>query len=178
MANDSMDSALARCALFAGVSQDELVGLAQSARLAARDYPRGAVIAFEDDPCSAIGIVLEGSVLIQRIYPSGKVVVLETVRAVECFGEALLFSDRGLYPATLVCPEDTRVVFIPREDVLNWMGRSPVFLRNILRSLSNRILFLNRRIKGLSLGSVRQRVANYILEEAARQKRDQIGLAW
>lgn len=178
MTTESIISIFAGCRLFAGLPLNELAALVESASLAAREYPRGAVLAFEEDPCSAIGVVLEGSVLIQRIYASGKVVVLETVRAGESFGEALLFADLGVYPATLVAPEATRVVFIAREEVLRWMGSSPLFLRNMLSSLSNRILLLNRRIKGLSLGSVRQRVANYILEEAARQKREQIELAW
>jgi CRP-like cAMP-binding protein len=171
-------SALAKCGLLAGVMTEELAVLAASAHLAVRAYPRGAVIAFEEDACDAIGVVVDGSVHIQRIYPSGKVIVLETVRAGESFGEALLFTERGVYPATLIAPEDTLLVFIAREDVLAWMARSPLFLRNMLRSLSNRILLLNRRIKGLSLGSVRQRVANYILEESARQASPRIELAW
>lgn len=178
MLGDPIISTLARCGLFAGLPAEQLAELVTAARLVARDYPRGAVIAFEEDACSAIGVVLAGSVHIQRIYPSGKVIVLETVRAAESFGEALLFAESGVYPATLIAPEDTRLVFISREDVLGWMARSPLFLRNMLRSLSNRILLLNRRIKGLSLGSVRQRVANYILEESARQKSQRITLAW
>jgi CRP-like cAMP-binding protein len=178
MTTEPILTTLARCRLFAGLPAGELAALVDAARLAARDYPRGAVLAFEEDACTAIGIVMEGSVLIQRIYPSGKVVVLETVRPAESFGEALLFSDLGAYPATLVAPEAAKVVFIPREDVLDWLSRSPAFLRNMLNVLSNRILLLNRRIKGLSLGSVRQRVANYILEESARQGRQQIAVAW
>lgn len=178
MPADLLIATLARCGLFAGLAPDELTALVSSTHLALREYERGAVIAFEEDECDAIGVVLRGSVHIQRIYPSGKVVVLETVRAAESFGEALLFAERGVYPATLIAPEDTRVAFISRADALDWMRRSPVFLSNVLRSLSNRILLLNRRIKGLSLGSVRQRVANYLLEEAAQQHSPRLTLAW
>lgn len=178
MPPDPLTLFLARCSLFAGLTAADLSSLLAGAPLTARGYQRGEVIAFEDDPCDAIGVVLSGSVHIQRIYPSGKVVVLETVREAESFGEALLFADSGAYPATLIAHDDTRLVFISRADALEWMRRSPVFLSNVLRSLSNRILLLNRRIKGLSLGSVRQRVANYILEEAAKQKSTRLTLAW
>ena len=169
---------LARCPLFAGLPPADLDALAGTAHLRQRSYSRGEVIAFEEDPCDALGIVLAGEVNIQRIYPSGKVIVLETVRTAEIFGEALLFSDQGAYPATLIAADDARLAFIPRATIFDWMGRSSDFRANMLRSLSNRILLLNRRIKELSLGSVRKRVANYILSESDRQQSDRFSLAW
>jgi CRP/FNR family transcriptional regulator, dissimilatory nitrate respiration regulator len=135
-----------------------------------RDFERDQVIAFEEDACSAIGIVAAGTVHIQRIYPSGKSITLETLRAGGSFGEALLFSQPGVYPATLIASEPTRLLFLDKAGVLEMLSASPVFLNNFLQILSNRILLLNRKIKSLSLGSVRQKVANFLLEEMARQK--------
>ena len=169
---------LAKTPLFSGLTPEALRGLLDASQLIVRGYAKDQVIAFEEDPCGAIGVVARGSVHIQRIYPSGKSITIETIRAGDSFGEALIFADQGSYPATLIAPEETRVVFITREEVQRLLGQSPRFLENFLRMLSNRILLLNRRIKGLSYTSVRQKVANYLLEEYQRQGKSPLVLPW
>ncbi len=160
---------LSRYALFASLTLQEQQEAAGQIRLSTRTYARGQVVGFEEDPCEAVGIVASGSIHIQRIFPSGKLITIETFQAGDSFGEALVFSDRGTYPATLVAREDTQVLFVPREEVVRLCTRYPRFLENFMRTLSNRILLLNARIKNLSFATVRQKVANHLLEEQRRQ---------
>ena len=171
-------STLRTSPLFEGMKREELELAAQSLRARRADYAKNEALFQEEDPCTSLGIVASGSVRIQRIYPSGRSVVLETINAGGCFGEALLFADRAVYPATLLAAEETSVLYVPKDAVMGLMSASPAFMQNMLRSLSSRILLLNRRIKGLSVGSVRQRVANYLLEEREHQRSDRVALGW
>lgn len=161
---------LTTCPLFRGIPAADLQKLLAQAHLALRDYAKDEVVGFEEDDCDAIGILAAGCIHIQRLYASGKSITIETLNAGDSFGEALVFADNGAYPATLIAAEDSRVIFLSKDDVLRLLSASPIFLRNFLRMLSNRILHLNRKIKGLSYSTVRQKVANYLLEEYQRQK--------
>lgn len=164
--------------LFQSVAPDVLASLAAQAETNMKVFNRDEIIAFEGDPCVSIGIVVRGTVHIQRLYPSGKSITIEILRSGDNFGEALLFADPGVYPATLIATEQSTIFFIPRDEVLRLLEISPAFCSNMLRSLSNRILLLNRRIKGFTFGTVRQKVANYLLEEYARQKSRRLAMQW
>lgn len=173
--NQVLQSLLA-CPLFTGLTEAEMQEIVAQSRLTVRQYQRDQVVAFEDDECDTLGILAEGSIHIQRIFPSGKLITIETFTTGSSFGEALIFSQSNAYPATLIAKEDTTVIYIPRAAVIGFCTQFPRFLANFMSTLSDRILLLNRKIKNLSLGTVRQKVANFILEESHRQKQDEVSL--
>ncbi len=168
---------LSGSALFKNMNLQDLRAISKSYHFTTRRYTRSQVVALEEDTCEAIGIVTTGSIHIQRIFPSGKLITIETFAAGDSFGEALVFSDQNSYPATLIAREETTVLYISRADVVQFCSAYPRFLENFMRSLSNRILLLNSRIKTLSYATLRQKVATYILEERRRQGADTLRLA-
>lgn len=157
------------CALFDGLTDPDIKRICQEATFFRRNFGRDEIVAFEEDPCQSIGIVISGSIHIQRLFSSGKTITLETFYRSDSFGEALLFADQSDYPATLVAREETQVLYIDKQAILDLCNRYPVFMSNILRALSNKILLLNRKIKSLTYTSIRQKVSNHLLEEARRQ---------
>ncbi len=167
---------LSSCALFSALPPDVLAAWAATARIIRREYAQGAFLAFEDDPCESLGVIASGAVHVCRLFSSGKQITLETFGPGDSYGEALIFSDTPAYPATLIAREKSTVLLIPRDEITRLCDQSPAFLHSLLRMLSNRILLLNRRIKRLAFGSVRQKVANYLLEERNRQQRDDLTL--
>lgn len=173
---DFIQKTMSACPLFSPLSEREIAAVAAQARFRTQQYEGGQVVAFEEDPCTALGVVASGSIHIQRIYANGKLITIETFQAGDSFGEALMFSDGGVYPATLIAKEATTVLFIDRADIIRLCSAYPHFLNSFLRTLSNRILLLNRKIKNLSFQSIRQKVANYLLEEQALQKSDTLAL--
>jgi CRP-like cAMP-binding protein len=166
---EQIKNILASCPLFSnlGLAARGEIGLGRGVSI--RQYARDQVVAFEEDNCNHLGIVASGSIHIQRIFPSGKTITLETFDAGDSFGEALIFSDTGTYPATLIASDETSVLFIPRETIVDLCTRYPDFLREFIRTLSNRILLLNNKIKSLTMGTVRQKVAHFLIEEYQRQ---------
>ena len=167
---------LAACPLFSQLTDEERNEVAAQIHFYIRKYDRDEVVAFEEEECSAIGIVASGGIHIQRVYASGRTITIETFRTGDSFGEALVFAENCAYPATLVTQEETTVVYISREEIIALCSRYPHFLRSFLRTLSERILLLNRKIKSLSYQTVRQKVANFLLEERRQQKSDLLTL--
>jgi CRP-like cAMP-binding protein len=173
---NNLVDALSTCTLFQDLPATELQALAAQLQRSYREYQKEEIIAFEEDECTAIGVVLSGSIRVERIFPSGKTVRVDRLEAGNSFGEAIVFSDQGSYPATLTANEATSVVSLSRAEVPGLCARSPRFLSNFLRLLSNKILMLNRKIKSLAYQTVRQKVAGYLLDEQASQKSEALAL--
>ena len=167
---DSLIATLENSALFKGFAPGQLKTLLARFNAPLRRYTAQAVVAFEDDQCTWLGIVISGSVKIERILASGKTMTIETLGRGASFGEALIFADDNRYPATIQSLEDSQVFCLSRKDIITLCHESVLFLGNFNRLLSNRLLMLNRKVKSLSFTTIRQRVVNYLLDEYQRQK--------
>lgn len=168
--------ALADCLLFQGFSNAEIKLVLQVIPNQMEVYRKGEPLAIEGNPCPGIGIVIKGSAEIQRVYASGKTVTIDMVRPGDSFGEVILFSNVSYFPVTIMTRDETQVMFLSKKAVIDLCGTNSIFLNNLLRQLSNRILLLNQRIKSLSYQSIRQKIADLILDESRRQGSDDLRL--
>ena len=132
--------AFAASSLFVDFPDAELKPFLEGLQVTRRMYGRDGVIAFEEDTCTSLGIVVQGSIRIQRIYPGGRSITINTLLPTSSFGEALIFADDRRYPATLIANEETVVLFITREAIAQMCMQSSRFLNNFMKLLSNRII--------------------------------------
>ena len=160
---------LSHCKLFSGIPPSELDTLLKKVSLYTKSYAQGQMVAFEGDKCTSIGIVLDGSITIQQLLPSGKRLVIENLATGDVFGEVIVFSHLETYPVSVEAAEDVLITYIPRECVLTLCSLSSVFLKNFVGSLSNKILLLNQKVTNLSLQSPRQKTIHFILESYRKQ---------
>ncbi len=153
------------CILFKGFDKSLLESHIRSTYLSFKKFKKGHVIAHEGDPCHAIGIVREGTLELQSIYPSGKVLTLVRLNKGEIFGEAVVFGKDPVYPITVVALTDVEVGYIHKDGLMELFIHHPQALNNFLAVLSNKLTTMNRKIKNLSLDTIRKRVANYLLNQ-------------
>lgn len=162
--------------LFNGITKEEIEELMQTSKYCIKSYTKGEIIASEDDECNNLGLIIEGIIEIQRIYSSGKYIVLKRLSTSEVFGEVIVFSKKNTYPATVVAVTNCSIFFIKKEDIVTLCAKQEKLLNNFMSLLSNKILMLNRKIKSISLKSVKHKVINFILEQRKVQKSDTIKL--
>lgn len=134
-----------------------------------RKYSKGQIIANEGDVCKSLGLVLEGVVEVQRIYSSGKQIVLKRMGEGEVFGEAIVFSETNEYPATIIASSDCMLLYLKKDDIIKLCLNEEIILNNFITLLSNKIFILNRKIKTISFKTIRQKVVNFILEQSKNQ---------
>ena len=163
-------------ALFSKVTESELEELLKHLNYSIEKYDKGTVIAQEDDNCSAIGLVLEGRVNIERIYPSGKGIVMKKLHCGDVFGEALIFSKTTTYPATVMADSNCAVGYLNKAELIKLFSLNDTILENFMMLLSDKVVMLNNKIKSISLKNVRQKVVDYILQEYIVQKQLVISL--
>ncbi|MFW2491335.1 Crp/Fnr family transcriptional regulator [Clostridium chromiireducens] len=161
---------------FKDITTEEIKNLIYNTSYSIKSYKKGEIIANEEDKCSSLGFVLEGVVEIQRIYLSGKQIILKRLSNGDVFGEALVFSKKSNYPSTVIAFSECSILFISRADILKLCTRDERVLGNFMAALSNKILMLNSKIKTIAFKSIKHKVINYILEQVKMQKSETIKL--
>ena len=162
--------------LFKGLDIEEIEDILKNISFTKIKYRKGEILAHEGEVCTSLGIILEGTIEMQRIYCNGKYIVIKKLSKGEVFGEALVFSERGFYPVTALAVNDCLIMYIKKEEVLSLCFQNKKILENFISLLSNKILMLNKKIKNISFKSIKEKVSNYILEESIIQNTDTISL--
>lgn len=169
-------TALLKCSLFRDLDQAGLEKILNKTKYTISRYSIGQVLAVEGDSCTALGIVLDGNIEVQRVYASGKVVVMAQMGPGDIFGEAIIFTELHQYPATIVAVEGCRIMYIASEDIIKLCSQHHLVLRRFMEHLSTKILMLNKKIRDLSFDTLRQKIAVFLLEEYGKQKKLELSL--
>lgn len=151
------------------MDRDEILNVLESIPYTVLSYEKDEIVAVEDSDCSSIGIILEGNIEIHKPFISGKIVTINNFNAGNIFGEALVFTQRHTYPATIVSSSNSKVMYIKRKDIVKMMSLDSKIIDNFMGVLSNRILMLNNRITNLSYDTLRKKIINILLTEYNRQ---------
>ncbi|NCB00269.1 MAG: Crp/Fnr family transcriptional regulator [Clostridia bacterium] len=125
---------------------------------------KGEVLFNEGDPCTGIGMIMEGQLAMQKYSSSGDFATIELLGPGDIFGEYMIFGTRKNYTVTIEAVTNSKIIFITREMLMSILAQSPGVMNNFLTILSDRIQAQNRRISLLSQKSLRQKIANYLLE--------------
>ena len=163
---------LAEIPLFAGLSEAARAELAAGA--VERAFDRGETIWLEGDEPRGLFFVVSGQV---RILGSrgARQYVVHTGEAGATLGEVPLFAPGG-YPATAVAAAATRCIVIGRRPLRAAMAADPGMAWALLEGLARRVRVLASRLESLTAGTVRSRLADYLLDRLASAPSDTIDL--
>mgnify|MGYP001401643412 CR=1 FL=1 len=171
--NYSIDT-LKLCVLFRDIDELNIKESLNGINSKVMNYSKNQPIALEGDECTSIGIVLEGSIEIQKIYLSGKTMTVNTLNQGDIFGEVIVFSKMKTYPSTIIASSKAKILFINKNDIVKMCSSNIEVLNNFMELLSNKILVLNKKIKNLSFDTIREKICSYIVDEYKKQKTQNI----
>lgn len=156
---------LARCPLFAGLGDDDLVALASVARR--RTVAPGETLFLAGAESAGLPVVARGAVKIFVLSPaSGREVVLTVEHPYNAVAELVAF-DGGRYPATAEAIEETELVWIEQGGLEHLLAVRPALARHLLRALGRRLRRLVSLIEQISFQEVIHRLAGDLLAAAA-----------
>jgi len=155
---------LRRVPYFASLPAIELRRLA--GRGLARSLATGEILFEEGQPCRGLVIVAEGRVEIRQISLRGREQVFHTEGPGAALGEGPLF-DGGGYIASAVAVVPTRVLFLPRAEVLRLCHRRPVVALAMLRTMAGRVRHFAGIVSDLAFRPVTERLARFLNTAAA-----------
>ncbi|MGD1850338.1 MAG: Crp/Fnr family transcriptional regulator [Cyanophyceae cyanobacterium] len=138
---------LAQIFLFSSLSQEDLESVRDYIRT--RKYLRKEIIFHEGDRLLAqLHIVLDGQLIVQKSSSTGKETVLRQLLAGEIFAAPALFGD-GIAPATVTALEDSTIITIEREVLLDQIQSQPEIALKILSCFNQRLQEMHFTIHGL-----------------------------
>ena len=124
--------------LFKGLGKDEIGRIVKNIRHQAKKYAKDEILAYSGDAYNRLYIIMEGSVVGEIVDFEGKVLRIEELSAPDAIAPAFLFGDSNRLPVNVTASSDTRVLIIPREDLLQLLRKNEKVLENYLNSMSNR----------------------------------------
>lgn len=164
---------LKRSPIFHGIHTEELAEVISSLSYSVHSYQKGEVIFSEDEKPRNVMILLSGLLTLASDTVNGKRIVLSIVNMPgELFGEIYAFIGLPYYDMYAMADFDSRVLFVSSEivkpedgDKLDSCGRIQEIIRNnLIRVFATKAYSMNRRLRILGGGNIREKIVRYIHE--------------
>lgn len=153
--------------LFRGSPPSVLTRILAVSDCTAADYEKNDVVYDKTNFSRSLGIVLDGRLRVTKENADKRPIVMSALQRGAIFGAAALFNSEPEYATKITAIERSRVLFLPQRLIKRMIEREPDIAENYIRYLSERILFLNRKIYFLTAGTAEQRLAGFLLDNLA-----------
>ena len=159
-----MFTEIANTPIFRGFITSEIMQILSTVHHQIHAYEAEENISFCGDKCENLHVILEGSVRGEMLNYSGKSIVVSEINAPDTFAEDYLFADRNKLQVSIIANKETKILVIYKQDLLKLLHSNQQFLENYLRITSNRFVVVTEKIKFLMIKTVKEKLANYILD--------------
>ena len=154
---------LNKSTIFKGLNENEIRELLNQTNYYTKSFKSDEFIAFRGDKVEAYMLVLEGELVSEMQKVNGKVVKIETLLPYADIAPAFIFGIDNTFPIDLYATKDSKILYIPKNDLINILQKNKTILNNILNSFSNRTQFLSKKL-WLSNKTIEEKLATHILE--------------
>lgn len=165
--NETETELVLKTELFRGSPPGVLTRILAVSDCTAAEYEKNDVVYDKTNFSRSLGIVLEGRLRVTKENADKRPIVMSTLQRGAMFGAAALFNSEPEYATKITAIEHSRVLFLPQRLIKRMIEREPEIAENYIRYLSERILFLNRKIYFLTAGTAEQRLAGFLLDNLA-----------
>jgi CRP/FNR family transcriptional regulator len=160
--DDRTKSLLRSVPYFRPLPDEAIVALART--VFTQQYPAGALIFLEGEPCAGLHLVVAGGCKVYRVSEAGREHVLTPLAPGDSCNEVPVV-DGGPNPANLAAVEDSTVWVISLEALSQLRRQYPVLNEIIIKNLAMRCRQLVQRVYNLSFLSVTGRLAAFLLQQ-------------
>ena len=150
---------LIKCSLFNHLSFDEVACLLSNVKYSVKCYKKNEVVFSPHHSSDTLGIILNGSVDVQKIFASGKAITVSRRFQYDLIADASIFANIDCYPSTISACENSYIFLIHKTNLVKIFSKDEKIMSKFLESVSNRVLALNTTIEILSLSSVSAKIA-------------------
>lgn len=168
-------SVLTESALFAGMDADGILRLLACVGASETRRPAGGIFVTQGDAHSNISVVLEGRAVGQRLTADGSVVTVSEFAPGDVFGDVLSGSSQASI-VSVTAKTDCAVLGFSFDNILTCCENSRqeqiILLRNLINAIADKFFRLNERVSVLAQGSLRGKVASYLVYCAEKSNGD------
>lgn len=164
---------LSGCPLFSGIEPDDVPSVLSCLGAAETKVPKGTAIFHEGDPVKYVGIVLSGAIQISQTDYAGNRIVVMSAGPGMLFGEVHMIAGLRQTPASAIAAQDSTVVLLDGWKILNGCENKCALhwriIENLLRSVAQKNMVLNRKIYIMSRRTTREKLLAFLTDQARQQ---------
>lgn len=162
--NSTQLAFLQQTSIFYAVPLSTIKKITASPDCEVRSYKKGQLVYSKTNFSRSLGIILSGNLRVTKGNAGGHSMIMSTLGPQSMFGAAALFNDEPEYATDINALCDSEIVFFAQRLVRRMMRFEPQIAENYIKYLSERILFLNKKIYLLGSGTAEQRLACFLLD--------------
>lgn len=163
---------IAMAPLFKGLATEDIERVLSSVPYRIRKYRAGTIIYHSGDPVEAFIMVIKGTVKGEMTDFSGRVIKIEDISAPQAVAPAFLFGSKNRFPVNVVALTDAGLLIIEKKSLLRLLMSNDMILVNFLGMISSRSQFLSEKIKFLNFKTIKEKLAQFILQRAGGSRNE------
>ena len=155
---------LAKSSLCKGMTKEEIQEILSQNGCRICHYDKGETIFLQGQKANRMFVLVSGKVVIAKVSASGKKSVLTCIETVgDLFGEIYLFIGKKEFEMEAQAVVSTTVLSIDSRI----FEKEIRLMKNLLQIFAKKAYLLNKRLRLLSAGSLREKIASFLLEHAS-----------
>ena len=165
---------LAEAPVFSGLSERFLENFIGRTPNALREFGIGDFIALQGTVCQSLYLLYSGRVRTNMVNEEGKQVTIEEIEAPRLLAPAFIFATDNRFPVNITTLTNCEVLVLNRTDFVDLMHREKIVMQNFLRIISDRSIFLSRKLNAFALQDLKTRLLAYLREHENPRSRQEI----
>jgi len=155
--------------LFANLKPEELPLILKCLNPKLKSYNKNDFIFLSGDTFTSVGIILEGMAAVLNEKSNGAKVVVAALAQGDHYGGVIAFSDLNNWQNTIQAYKKCKVLLIPKARIIGECSKvcpwHRSLIQNFLKSLSEKALILNKKVRYLAIKGIREKVSTYLYEQ-------------
>lgn len=167
-----------QCSLFRDSNPAVIEKILSRYRISPIKVHKGKSVALSGENYDKLMVIISGSLAAEMRGISGKTVRIETLPAGSAVATAVLFASDAVLPVCLTADEETHILNIPREAVLDLCSADRDFLKHYLGDMGDKVQFLAEKIRLFQFTTIRQKLIGHLLSSRQRHNRNSFRLSF
>ena len=167
--NENERNVLGSCTLFAGIQATELERLLGCLGAEAAHYDKNAIVFCAGQPVRSCVLVLSGVLRAEAVNAAGEHTLMARHGPGALVGDVLMSTPGGVSPVYVIASETTTVLYLSFRKIMEGCRECcPAHSRlreNLIGEIAQKYWAQRQRLRYLSVGSLRRRIAMYLLEQ-------------
>lgn len=164
--------ALQLCPLFLGFAPEEICFALEKIPYRFVRFEKKEFYILAGTPCKYVDIVVHGEMSIRIASPSGKSMQVNTKSMGSLLAPSFIFAKDNAIPVSMECTKPTTLLRMAPEMLQRLMDNDQRIRENFILQLSNTCNYMAAKVRMLTLHTVREKVAIFLLQEAKRNNSD------
>lgn len=162
---------------FNGLTAKEIKELLQTVNYKIVEYPAKEIYTLAGMPCKYADFILKGELISRMTGLSGKQVQIDRLKACVLIAPAFIFAKNNAMPVSVETAQHTTIMRMMPSELKHLINTNERIRMNFIQLLSSIDVFLTQKLRMLSLFTVREKVAYFLMKAAKEQQSRTIKLS-